>query len=83
MRERCASRRAHSSLQRALEKLKVPVRQKLFDFDAAQMKIYEQTGETETFRWIEWKDFSDETVTLPIDKLVAKKVKGLTTDHSP
>lgn len=66
-----------------LEELKVPVRQKLFDFDAAQMKTYEQTGETETFRWIDWEKFSDETVTLPIDKLVAKLIKGMTTVHSP
>ncbi len=62
---------------RHLEELKVSIRQKLFDFDAEQMNVYEQTGETETFRLIDWDDFSEETVTLPIDKLVAKLIKNL------
>ena len=59
-----------------LEELKVPIREKQFDFDEKQMEIYNNTGETETFRWIEWNDFSEETVTLPIDKIVAKMVKN-------
>ena len=59
-----------------LEELKVPLRNKPFDFDEKQMAIYNATGETETFRFIDWNDFSDETVTLPIDKIVAKMVKS-------
>ena len=59
-----------------LEELKVPIREKKFDFDEKQMEIYKNTGETETFRWIEWNDFSEETVTLPIDKIVARMVKN-------
>lgn len=59
-----------------LEELKVPVRTKPFDFDEKQMEIYTNTGETETFRLIEWNDFSEEVVTLPIDKIVAKLVKN-------
>jgi len=39
-------------------------------------------GETETFRMIEWKDFSDETVTLPIDKIVANCSKK-NISHEP
>ena len=58
-----------------LEELKVPVRKKMFDFDKQQMEIYEKTGETETFRLIDWENFSEETVTLPIDKIVAKMIK--------
>jgi hypothetical protein len=58
-----------------LEELKVPLRNKPFDFDEKQMDIYKSTGETETFRLIEWNDFSDETVTLPIDKIVARMIK--------
>lgn len=58
-----------------LEELKVPLRQKPFDFDEKQMDIYRKTGETETFRLIEWNDFSEETLTLPIDKIVAKLIK--------
>ena len=59
-----------------LEELRVPIREKQFDFDEKQMEIYEKTGETETFRWIDWYNFSEETVTLPIDKIVAKMVKN-------
>lgn len=61
---------------RQLEELKVPIREKQFDFDEKQMEIYKNTGETETFRWVDWNNFSEETVTLPIDKLVAKIVKN-------
>ena len=59
-----------------LEELNVPIRSKPFDFDEKQMEIYLNTGETETFRLIEWEDFSDETVTLPIDKIVARMIKN-------
>jgi len=58
-----------------LEELKILLKNKPFDFDEQQMTIYNQTGETETFRQIEWNNFSEETVTLPIDKHVAKMVK--------
>ena len=61
---------------RQLGELKVPIREKQFDFDEKQMEIYKNTGETETFRWVDWNNFSEETVTLPIDKLVAKIVKN-------
>jgi 8-oxo-dGTP diphosphatase len=60
---------------KALEKITVPLRVKLFDFDDQQLKMYEETGETETFRFINWQDFSEESVTLPIDKIVAKLLK--------
>src|SRR6185436_9062057 len=56
---------------KALEAITAPLRTKLFDFDEEQMKMYEATGETETFRFVNWEEFSDETVSLPIDKLVA------------
>lgn len=55
-----------------LEPISVPLRDKLFDFDETQIKIYEATGETETFRLVNWDDFNEESVTLPIDKIVAK-----------
>ena len=60
---------------KALEEIKAPLREKPFDFDEEQMKVYEATKETETFRLIDWNDFSDESVTLPIDKIVARLVK--------
>jgi 8-oxo-dGTP diphosphatase len=62
---------------KALEEIKVPIRDKAFDFDEKQMAVYEKTGTTETFRLIDWDDFSEETVTLPIDKIVARMVKEL------
>jgi ADP-ribose pyrophosphatase YjhB (NUDIX family) len=60
---------------RALEPIKVPLRTKPFDFDEAQLKIYETKKETETFRFIDWEHFSPEQLTLPIDKIVAGIVK--------
>ncbi|MBS1600474.1 MAG: NUDIX domain-containing protein [Bacteroidetes bacterium] len=59
----------------ALEPIKAPLRDKPFDFDERQMDVYKKTGETETFRFIPWNDFSHEMITLPIDKVVAKIVK--------
>ena len=62
-------------LVRALEEIKVPLREKLFDFDERQLAVYNDTGETETFRFIDFNEFSAESVTLPIDKVVAELVK--------
>jgi len=62
---------------KALEPIKAPLRSKPFDFDERELKMYETTGETETFRFIDWDDFSEECVTLPIDKIVAKMIKIL------
>jgi 8-oxo-dGTP diphosphatase len=59
----------------SLEPITAPLRSKPFDFDAQQLKMYEETGETETFRFIDWKDFSENTVSLPIDKIVAQIIK--------
>jgi 8-oxo-dGTP diphosphatase len=59
----------------ALEEIRVPLRTRLFDFDESQMEVYRKTGETETFRFIPWDLFSAESVTLPIDKVVAALVK--------
>ena len=61
----------------ALEAVTVPLRTKNFDFDEQQLKMYEETGETETFRFVEWEDFSEQSVTLPIDKIVAGIIKQL------
>lgn len=60
---------------RALEPITVPLRDKVFDFDAQQLEAYKEKGETETFRFIDWEEFSEEVVTLPIDKLVARMLK--------
>ncbi len=60
---------------KALEEIKAPLRNKEFDFDEDQLKIYKEKNEIETFRFIDWDNFSDESVTLPIDKVVASMLK--------
>jgi ADP-ribose pyrophosphatase YjhB (NUDIX family) len=62
-------------IAKPLGDIRVPLRNKAFDFDEAQMKIYEATKETETFRFINWNEFSHEAMTLPIDKIVAGIIK--------
>ena len=59
-----------------LEPIRVALRKKAFDFDAAQLAVYEKTQQTETFRYIDWNDFSGEALSLPIDKIVADLVKS-------
>jgi 8-oxo-dGTP diphosphatase len=60
---------------KALEEIKTPLRGKPFDFDEAQLKKYEETKEIETARFINYEDFSAESLTLPIDKIVADIIK--------
>lgn len=60
----------------ALEEIKVPLRDKPFDFDEQQLKVYEEKRETETFRFVNWTDFSADCLTLPIDKIVAGIIKN-------
>jgi len=59
----------------ALEPIRAPLRNKPFDFDERELKMYKEKGETETFRFIDWDSFSHETVTLPIDKIVSRMIK--------
>jgi 8-oxo-dGTP diphosphatase len=58
-----------------LEQIRAPLRDRPFDFDEQQLSVYQASGETETFRFIAWDDFSETSVTLPIDKVVAKMLK--------
>ena len=60
---------------KALEPIKAPLREKEFDFDEQQMRIYNEVGEIETFRFVDWENFSELSVTLPIDKIVATLLK--------
>ncbi|MBS1921752.1 MAG: NUDIX domain-containing protein [Bacteroidetes bacterium] len=57
-----------------LEPIRVPLHTKPFDFDEPQLNLYRQTKQVESIRFIDQNDFSAETVTLPIDKIVAKLV---------
>jgi len=59
----------------ALEEITVPLRTNPFDFDEAQLKIYEEKKQIETFRFIDWDSFSADAVTLPLDKIAANIIK--------
>ncbi len=60
---------------KALEEIKAPLREKEFDFDERELKMYADTGETETFRFVDWQNFSAISVSLPIDKIIASLLK--------
>jgi 8-oxo-dGTP diphosphatase len=60
---------------KALETIKAPLRQNPFAFDDEQMKVYEEKKQVETFRFVNWQDFSEASVTLPLDKIAASIVK--------
>ncbi|MDP4150644.1 MAG: NUDIX domain-containing protein [Bacteroidota bacterium] len=59
----------------ALEPIRAPLRSKAFDFDERELAVYKERGETETFRFVDWEAFGEESVTLPIDKVVAGLLK--------
>ena len=59
----------------ALEPISVPIKTTEFDFDEAQLQLYQQTQQIETFRFIDWEKFSPEAITLPIDKIVSSLLK--------
>jgi ADP-ribose pyrophosphatase YjhB (NUDIX family) len=59
----------------ALEPIRVRLSEIPFDFDEQQLKVYAEKKETETFRFIDWDVFNEESVHLPIDKVVAGLLK--------
>ncbi len=63
-------------LVKAMEPINVPIRTTAFEFDETQLNIYKKTGQIESFRFVNWNEFSAETMTLPIDKIAAKMVKA-------
>ena len=60
-----------------LEPITAPLREKPFEFDEQQLEMYRKTGETETFRFIPMEQFSAESVSLPIDKVVADLIRAM------
>jgi ADP-ribose pyrophosphatase YjhB (NUDIX family) len=62
-------------LVKPLEEIKAPIREKEFDFDEDQLRIYEEKKEIETFRMIPIEEFGGHAVTLPIDKVVADLIR--------
>lgn len=59
-----------------MDVISVPLRTTPFDFDELQLNAYRDKGETETFRFIDWDNFSENSVSLPIDKIVAGLIKN-------
>ena len=62
-------------LVKPLEDISVRLSDVEFDFDDEQLLRYEINKEIETFRFIDWDALSEDSVTLPIDKVVVKLVK--------
>lgn len=60
---------------KALEEITVPLRTRPFDFDDAQLNIYNVKKEIETFRFIPWNEVSEDSVNLPIEKIVIRQMK--------
>ena len=44
-------------------------------FNFAPHQIKDQNGESEVFRWIEWNELNETSVSLPIDKVVVQLLK--------
>jgi len=62
---------------KALEPITAPLRSQPFQFDEREMNMYNETGETETFRFINLADFNEDCMTLPIDKIIVQMILAL------
>lgn len=67
-------------LVKPLEDIAVRLSNTAFDFDENQMAAYNMNNETESFRFINCNDLSEDSVTLPIDKVVVKMIKEKFSD---
>ena len=56
----------------ALEPIRAPLRTKPYDFDERELAIYAEKKEIETFRFIPRAEFTEDSVNLPIEKVVAR-----------
>ncbi len=57
---------------KALEPIRARISTAPFQFDEAQLKTYNDQNETESFRLIPLDQLTEESVSLPIDKLVVR-----------
>ncbi len=62
-------------LVKALEPINVRLSDIEFDFTDEQLIRYNECNEIETFRFIDWDVVSEDSVTLPIDKVVVRMIK--------
>ena len=49
------------------------VKIKVFDFEMNQ--IADRQGQSEVLRWIDWNNFNEDCVSLPIDKIVVRMLR--------
>ncbi len=60
---------------RALEPIKIKIKETAFVFDEIQLEKHAETGQTESFRFIPHHLFNPDLLSLPIDKIAAKIFK--------
>lgn len=60
---------------RPLEEIMIKMSTKPFDFTSEHMKIYKDKNEIETFRFLDMATVTEESVSLPIDKIVIRLLK--------
>lgn len=58
-----------------LEPIRVPLKNIAFDYDTEQLEHYNRHQQVESFRFIDWDAFTEECLSLPIDKQVARILK--------
>ncbi len=54
----------------------VQVTAKTTPFDFTTEQVSDPKGQSEVLRWVAWEDLTEETVTLPIDKIVVAMLKN-------
>jgi ADP-ribose pyrophosphatase YjhB (NUDIX family) len=57
---------------RPLEPISIRLTDTAFDFSEQDLADYKLRNEIESFRFIEWNKLSEQSVTLPIDKVVVR-----------
>ena len=65
-----------------LESIKFSLTKKPFDYTKDQLRTYDACKQIETFRFIDMDKFNEESVSLPIDKVVAKILVERKLDQS-
>ena len=61
---------------KAIEPIILNTKTTPFDFSPDQ--ISDPNGESEVFRWIDWKDVQEDIMSLPIDKIVIRMIQNRT-----
>lgn len=61
---------------KALEEIRVRLSTRPFHFDDAQLETYQRDNECESFRFIPFEELTENSVSLPIDKIVAGLIKN-------